>query len=813
MKASFVANATIFLGVAGLGIAPTTAQIVPDTTLRQNAIVAPSGNGFQIEGGTTAGTNLFHSFSEFSLPTHTEAYFNNSVNIENILARVTGDNISKIDGLIRANGTANLFLLNPNGIVFGENARLDMGGSFLGTTASSLVFENGLQFSATTAEISPLLSVGVPIGLQFNGPPGEIQVRGNGHDLTTTDAIFAPISPDNNRSGLQVDRDRTLALIGGDVRLEGATVTAAGGRIELGGVSRGFVGAVPRSPDSQQWHFDYTEVSDFRDVSLTRQSAADVSGIGIGSMQIVGRQITLSDGSIALLQNQGSQPFDTLRVQALESLTLTGMTPDGFLPSGFRSETVGIANASDIEIATRQLAIREGAQIFSRTQGDGNTGNIDIRASESIFVTGSSPVNPIATSLIANASFGSGRAGDITVLTGYLSLRDGAVLSTSTFAAGSSGNLLVNAPEGIEIIGIERRILSGSVISSTSFGSGNAGSVTIDTSRAILQQGGEIASSALASGDSGRILLNATEFVEVSGMIPETVNRSSINASASLASEEFRQAFMLPPAPSGSPGNVEINTPQLNVIDGGIVTVSNDGSGRAGNLDVNAETLFLNEGGSIAASTLLGEGGNIQLSLDDSLQLRQDSSISTEAGGTGNGGNIAINVHTISALENSFINANAFAGKGGNIRIRAEGIFLSPNSTIAASSQLGVDGMIEITNPEVDTQIDLIELASEPLAADDRISTGCDVDRGSYFVVAGMGGIPEDPTLLLRGTTVWEDLRPLENEVELESTELGNVNPTSLVEATSWQTDDRGKIELVATTSHPIAMENSTHCR
>ncbi|MEO1182966.1 MAG: filamentous hemagglutinin N-terminal domain-containing protein, partial [Cyanobacteria bacterium J06636_28] len=205
------------------------AQVTPDGTL-STEVTSSDNQNFIIENGDRAGNNLFHSFETFSIPTNGSAVFNNTIDIENIFSRVTGASASQIDGLIQANGTADLFLLNPNGIIFGADARLNIGGSFTASTVNSLSFADGSEFSTIAPETS-LLSISVPLGLQLNPQPqGDIESRGQleaGQDLTLlgqTLYLEGDIIAGNNLT-LQgrdtvIMRD-TLTRSGNDITIQG----------------------------------------------------------------------------------------------------------------------------------------------------------------------------------------------------------------------------------------------------------------------------------------------------------------------------------------------------------------------------------------------------------------------------------------------------------------------------------------------------------------------------------------------------------------------------------------------------------------
>ncbi|HEY9743308.1 MAG TPA: filamentous hemagglutinin N-terminal domain-containing protein [Coleofasciculaceae cyanobacterium] len=270
----------------------SAAQVVGDTTLPVGERSQVSGNpNFQIDGGATRGGNLFHSLSQFSVPTGGSAYFNNAADIQNIFSRVTGGSISNIDGVIRANGRANLFLLNPNGILFGANASLNVGGSFVATTANAIGFGNLGFFSASNPEApSPLLTIN-PSALFFNqiaaAPIQNSSTAPAGATLAGADAL-----------GLRVPDGRSLLLVGGNISMDGGRLNAFGGRVELGGSSSG--GTVGLNVDSNNLSLSFPDSVERSDVFLSNGAQVNVFASNGGSIAVTARNLEMTAESLLL---------------------------------------------------------------------------------------------------------------------------------------------------------------------------------------------------------------------------------------------------------------------------------------------------------------------------------------------------------------------------------------------------------------------------------------------------------------------------------------------------------------------------------
>jgi filamentous hemagglutinin family protein len=789
---------TIALITASGSIAtPGWSQIVPDSSV--NSLVTLKGNTLQIDGGRIAGTNLFHSFQDFSVPTGTAAFFNNSLSVENIITRITGSKISNIDGLIRANGTANLFLLNTNGLIFGPNARLNIGGSFVGTTANSIQFADGGEFSATTTTTPPLLTVSVPVGLQFEPNPGEIFVKNTGHQLSFAINPFAS-SPDrsHNPIGLGVNEGNTLALIGGNITLEGGVLNAPSGHIELGSAGNGTIRF-----KTSDWSFDYTQLQQFGNIQLFRQSLADGSGSPAGSIHFQGRNISFNDGSAALLINQGRENAGDISVHASELLTLRGVGSEAFPQSLLRADNFGAGNGGNILVSASQVLLQEGGSLHGFNFGQGIGSHIAVEIQEGLEIVGLSPLSGFASSVNTRTA-GSGNSGDVRVVAGTLQILDGAVIGNSSSGVGRGGNTTINVSDFIEIKGEDPQSLAESVIVAGTFSEANAGQLTINTPKLRVRDGGGIVASTVNSGSGGNLIINVSDTIEVSGVGPFSQLPSRIGARAELLAPPIRQLFGLPNVITGNIGQLVINTPRLQVTNGAIVGVDHEGIGDAGDLQINADSIFLDRSGGIVATTLSGEGGNINLQAN-SLILRRGGNITATARGTGNGGNITLNVPVIAGLENSDITANAVQGAGGKIDITTQGIFglefreqPTAQSDITASSQFGVSGTVSISTPDVQPDATLINLPATLIDPNQNITQGCDSVHQNQFIATGRGGLPPNPAQRLEAEErPWADVRDLSGFRQRGT--QASVSPSTkprLLEANAWHLNQQGQVEI-----------------
>ncbi|MFB2768343.1 filamentous hemagglutinin N-terminal domain-containing protein [Pelatocladus sp. BLCC-F211] len=651
------------------------AQITPDTSLgTENSIVNPDViNGIpsdRIEGGATRGSSLFHSFQEFNVGEGRGAYFSNPANITNILTRVTGGNPSNILGKLGVLGNANLFLLNPKGIFFGPNASLDLGGSFFGTTADSFIFNNNFEFSATNPQAVPLLSVNIPIGLRFRENPGSIRIQGDGQGLRSyTDEVI------NTISGLRVQPNQTLALVGGDIFLEGATLKTAGGRIELGSVAGS--GLVSITPINKGFALGYGNVQNFGNIQLSQQASVDASGLGGGDIQVWGRRITLANGSQIEASTLGDQQGGLLSVNATEQLEAVGISSDGRFPSALATQaypgTTGAAG--DLIVNTGELLVRDGAQISASTFGQGNAGIVKINATGNITADVGSEI-----SSAINFS-GVGSSGGIEINTKNLLLTNSSRINASTNGQGKAGIVKINATGDITVDG-------GSEISSTvdSSAIGNSGGIEITTNNLFLTDGAEITASTFGEGNAGIVKINATGDISADG-------GSEISSTVGFFAE-------------GNSSGIEINTKNLFLTNGGQINASTFGIGNAGRVIINATGNILASGESNDGfrsgilsqvnQTAEGDAGGIQIITKD-LTLSDGAYISASTFGTGDAGKIIINATgNISASGESNkgfpdgifsqVSQETAEGNAGGIEIITKDLSLTEGALISATT-------------------------------------------------------------------------------------------------------------------------------
>lgn len=749
------------------------AQVTPDNTLETPSSVNSNN---VIQGGTRKGDNLFHSFQEFNIGVGQQVNFANPDGIQNIMSRVTGDNPSEIFGTLGVNGNANLFLLNPNGILFGENASLNLGGSFIASTASSINFNDGIEFSAANPQASSLLSISTPIGLQFGQNAGSIVNRSQ---------AGSNIGFSEKPAGLQVQPGKTLALVGNGIKLEQGNLAAfseteKGGSIEIGSVAESaFVGIVFTE---QKPSLTYEDVENFADITL-ENSIFNVSGAGAGEMKLQAQNIILDRSTI----------------------------------ESFSSKSGGSDN---ITINASKLFLQNISAISLGTNGEGKGGNLVANISDSVELSN--------TSFFLSITFASGASGNVDLNTKNLILRNGGRISGSTFGDGSGGNININAekveilgkiansevPSGESASGLFSETLGRELIARKSgLAVGKAGDIEINTDSLIIRDGGRISVGSVEDslGQAGNIAINASDFIEISDL------GSTILAESGSAE---------------SAGNLKLDTSRLTVQNGAEINVSALGTGAAGNLSISADTLNLDRG-ILTATTTVGNEGNITLNTGNIFLDRQSRIITDAQSSTG--GNIAIDTDNLVAFNNSDITANAQQGTGGKVTVDAEGVFgieareqLTPFSDITASSELGTEfsGEVILRTPAVDPTSGVFELPDVPVDAESlfaRDPCAFEEERiagGSSFTITGRGGLPptvEDPLLNSNRIVNWASSEQVSSDgsvVLLEDRATKTVDETESIEqAQGWVMGEDGEVYLTANAPQVTPALNHPSCR
>ncbi|MEM9976100.1 MAG: filamentous hemagglutinin N-terminal domain-containing protein [Cyanobacteria bacterium P01_D01_bin.2] len=863
----------ITIGSAMPGLAQATLVAgdgTANTLVNGNNLATCSVSLCQVTGGTQVGNSLFHSFAKFSVQSGDEINFV-SADVDTIFTRVT-DAHSFIDGTIgTTGGSSDLFLLNSRGIVFGENATLDIGGSFIATTADQVIFNNGAFFSATDTRLSSgLLSISTPVGLQYGAGSGAIEVGGSGHQITA--APFTGAFDRTNRSpGLQINPGQTLALVGGPLLLKGGNLTANDGRIELGSVANNQAVTLQEKTPGE-WILGYGNVTGADNIWLGAAASIDSSGPGGGAIQIYGQQLALTDGSVIIANTQGAGSGSGIDVRT-ESTIIQGAA--GPIISGLYSdaELAATGQAGDITLQSQQLALIEEGKISSVTLGAGSAGNIRVE-------TGQLDMDGASFIVSSALPFVPGNTGDVTVVSDQITLSGGAQIVTSNFGTGTTGIMDVKSGHivltgensdaslrsGFQALGFlspggqltvdadHIQVLAGAQIAADTFGPGAGGDITL-TSRQLdingssvtdtpsrvstsvlagatgtggditltvdqlrLTNGGQVGVSTFGDGDAGTLYLTA-DTVELMGVGLGGRSGLFVNAIGG----------------SGDGGSIDLSANRVTIQDGATVSASNfqsldllpPGQGSPGNIRLVTDRLALINGGSITADTAMGDRGNLTL-VADTLTLQEGSRVSTNALGSSTGGNITIDAIAIVAINNSDISANAQQGVGGRIMVNAKLILgtayrpqLTPQSDITASSELGptFSGTVELSTPDDDLSQGIALLPTTPVDNNQQVARRC-AAVGNSLVISGRGGVAADPSEVLGSESLWIDLRPAsEQSLNLDGRITEELNPLqvspqpdALIEAQTVSIEN-GQVRLVANTPSPqVDTDHMTAC-
>jgi filamentous hemagglutinin family protein len=731
------------------------AQIIPDNTLgAEHSVVTPNIdlNGQirdRINGGATRGVNLFHSFSEFNVGDGQRVYFANPVGIENILTRVTGSNLSNILGTLGVEGGANLFLLNPNGIIFGPNARLDIAGSFFASTADSVVFNNGYQFSTKNPEAPPLLTISVPLGVQYGTKQsGTMIATQTASSITNTGNLAVgqdlTLAADNLDLQGQLQAGRNLTLQALDtVKVRDSAVNpfiaSARGQLVVQGNQRvdiftlnhpdsGFFSGgdmVLRSANTVGGDAHYWSGGSFRieqldsslgnlsspydpiirslgDVSFNSYTGASLhilaaGQVNIGQVTITGSEtgtvgtdylienVTLSDGRTVVPINGSVRP--TLDVRA------------GVDPAAVGNPIPPVTGNNLLDVFNNIPIFGSPTITNTATSADIRINSITIeRPNGLVFLTnqykpnlalkGDIQVTNIRVDDNGGGLLGrfNGNGGNVFFDSkGNITIPSSGLINTSS-ATGDAGNVTLIGKESFSMT-------DGAQFNTSTYGRGNAGNVNINVGEAVSLRDSFIFSNlgAGAEANAGDINIQAGSL----SLITSSNSPTNVAQLQALVSQSVDGR----PAGRGNAGNISVDVRDTITISGrntqglpsGIFTdLGAEAVGNPGKIKLKAGAILMDSGMLSTITNGQGNAGNIEIEAG-SLDLRNLAVLWASSLGQGNAGKISVQVdNSVSLSNSSYILSNVEPqgiGNAGDVDIKASTLSLTSGSGIFTASE------------------------------------------------------------------------------------------------------------------------------
>ncbi|NML95666.1 beta strand repeat-containing protein, partial [Novosphingobium olei] len=725
--------------IAQTVIAPSTGAASLGTS------VSASGSTYTIDGGTRAGSNLFHSFQTFDLASGNTATWIQTVSdpatVRVVVNRVTGGAISQISGTIRSTSlpNASFYFLNPAGVVFGAGARFDVGGTAHFSTAQELRFADGTSFTITTPTGSTF-SADAPAAFGFLGGQGDISINSvrSGTLMSPLDLAASNISIDNTnlisasltlsavgsqQTSLLIDNPAVTPSNAGTVSISDSLLTARGNAVSNAGVkalgghlsfsngrlvsqstaSRDAGSAFLRADSLVMDGFLFGSTTAFatsaglvdlaaRNVSLSGASRiqADTFNDGnAGNIVVKAGTVSLSGTSGISARGGRDAKGNAGDVRLIVAGTLS-LRDQAEIAS--RVEFDGLGNAGDVEIDAGNISIvgstatpDNRAEITSSTRG-GEGGNVILRVAGTLSMGVSSDIRSAANT----GSFGN--AGDVQISANRINMQsDTSRITSSTDSVGRAGVVNVAA---------STFDLTRGEISSSSSAQGNAGEVRVQAGKLTIGSG-QISSSASSSGDAGLVNVQADDFTLRNGLISSSTAGAGNAGQVTVRSNTLAFSngqISSSTASTGAGGIVDVSATNIS-IEKGQITTATTGSGNAGRVVVKAATINLSSTSAISASAKsgsIGNAGQVTVEASGLLNMSGSTIISslTEAGAAGNAGDVEITAGELKMLgtsgtsdKHARISTATQSGRGGNIRLAVSGtLSLLANADILAGA-------------------------------------------------------------------------------------------------------------------------------